>query len=47
VAITADEDVFGLQITVDDTCGMKTFATFDDFCSIETSSVSSEPAPSS
>jgi hypothetical protein len=47
VAIAADENVFWLQVTVDDTCGMKAFATFYNFRSIETSSVSSEPAPSS
>lgn len=46
MAICADEDVFGFEISVDDARGVKTFNTFDDFGSVESCAISAEATPS-
>lgn len=45
MTITSDENVFGLEVTIDDTSGMQTLHTLDNFSSIETSSVAAQATP--
>ena len=46
MSVSGDEDVLGFEVAIDDTCGMETFAAFDDFCSVEARSVATESTTS-
>lgn len=46
MAVGADEDVLGLEITVDDACSMKAFDALDDLCSVEPSPITAQTTPS-
>ena len=47
MSVGADENVFGLEVTVDDTCCVEAFDTFYDLGGVETCAVAAESTPSS
>lgn len=47
MSVCANEDVFRLEIAVDDTGGMEAFDTFDNFCCVEACTITTETAPAS
>jgi len=45
VAIGSDKDIFRLEITIDNTRGVQTLNTLDDFGSIEAGAITPKAAP--
>ena len=44
--VGADEDVLGLEVAVDDACGVEAFNALDDLCGVEPRTVPPETSPS-
>lgn len=44
--IATDQDIFGLEVAIDDTCCVQSFDAFDNLGSIETRAITAQSSPS-